>query len=100
ACAPKPTCAEVLVVVHTLRGRQHDREMDERLESDRGGEIPLEHVLVLHLRPGTGHVLPRCHIPHVQWHVWHQVMGAARVDREALDALAPQATDPAQLLLT
>src|SRR5699024_5728098 len=40
------------------------------------------------------------HHPKVQWHVWHREMGAAVVDREAIDARAPQADDPAQLLLT
>lgn len=106
AFALKRSRAKVLVVVDNFRARQHDREVADLLDGKipsstvSPDELELEHVLVLHATPGTGHVLPQVASKRVAWHVWHRAVSEVTVDREIIDARAPKPDDAAQLLFT
>lgn len=101
AYALRRSQAKLLVVADNFRGRQHDREIAQILDSGAGADgIRLTNVLVLHGTPGVAHVLPECANPAVTWQAWHRASAWAHVDRAALDARAPSPEDAAQLLFT
>ncbi|MEO6826003.1 MAG: 3-phosphoshikimate 1-carboxyvinyltransferase [Microbacteriaceae bacterium] len=102
AFALKRSRARVFVVVDNFRARAHANDVAEILDAAArdGDELALQHVLVLHDTPGTAHILPACTHPTIRWQAWHRALGAAVVDRDAIDARAPRPDDIAQLLFT
>lgn len=112
--------ASVVILPASFRGRRHAEELASILqgEDDGGSDLPLalRHVVVIS-DDGEAVQAARQATPAgagdtgagesnageeaaPQWHDWDEALAGVVVDREALDALAPDASAYAQLLFT
>ncbi|MCC3296555.1 3-phosphoshikimate 1-carboxyvinyltransferase [Arthrobacter caoxuetaonis] len=90
--------AAVVVVPEEFRGRHYAAELSGILAagSDPDYELAVRHVLVIGAAAPPLPVRDRG----VRWHGWEQELAETPVDRERIDAAAPDAQVPAQLLFT